>query len=73
MPERRPAMPSKARKAKLLPCPFDGGTDVGIERDEDGFYRVRCGDCGASTNWHELDVGGDSRRRAIAAWNRRSK
>ena len=64
-------MPSKARKAKLLPCPFYGGTDVDIERDEDGFYRVRCVDCGASTTWY--GVGRDSRRRAIAAWNRRSK
>ena len=64
-------MPSKARKAKLLPCPFDGGTDADIDRDEDGFYRVRCVACGASTNWY--GVGGDSRRRAIAAWNRRSK
>ena len=70
-------MPSKARKAKLLPCPFDGGTNVGIERDDDGFYRVdlgyrvRCVACGASTNWYGM--GRDSRRRAIAAWNRRSK
>ena len=42
---------SKARKAKkLLPCPFYGGTDVRTEHDEDGFYRVRCVACGASTS-----------------------
>ena len=62
-------MPSKARKAKLLPCPFCGQS-VNLEAGEDPAtcWFVACrGACG--TEGPERD----SKAEAIAAWNRRSK
>ena len=67
---------------ELLPCPFCGKHDEGLrswpptcERDasynpaDRGYPVVRCGKCGVEMpgdNWDQ------SKRSAIAAWNRRA-
>lgn len=49
---------------ELKPCPFCGGTKIGI-REESGMIWAYCKECGAMGEWDY------SENRAKANWNRR--
>lgn len=50
---------------ELLPCPFCGGSDVGL--NSQSIY-ITCRTCDADGPWNELS----EEEEAIAAWNRRA-
>lgn len=62
------ALRKKLDEPELLPCPFCGSTDLGIETNMyTRRYRVNCNDCGAVASC------GDTKEKSAIIWNRRSK
>jgi len=51
----------------LKPCPFCGSKDVSISHVYGSLYQGYCDNCTGEGPWR------NSRRGAIAAWNRRTK
>lgn len=52
---------------ELKPCPFCGGTKIGIRDEEDGMIWAYCKKCGAMGEWDY------SENRAKENWNRRAE
>jgi Lar family restriction alleviation protein len=63
-------MTTHEEREELLPCPFCGGSNVGVDRSSDADFDVTCWDCHAGA----ICCGPSSAdaQTAIAAWNTRA-